>query len=228
LKKVTEASADEIPLYVFAPNLPGIVQPEEKPRMRLSQSQPTPAPTPAPTPTPEPTPAPTPIAKTTPPPTPKPAPLPTPKPPENRIEAKRTVSLQRPTPVANPGYSPHMEKRKIEGGAAPAGEDGVDAVATEKGRYVKALNSTVGSRWTYYVRDAKHASLIAVGTVTMKFAISEKGKIMSLKVVDNTSNNAHADLCQRAFLESQGDIDPPPRELLRNGKFEDILTFTVY
>jgi hypothetical protein len=42
-----------------------------------------------------------------------------------------------------------MEKRKIEGGNAPPGEDGVDAVGTEKGRYIKALNQTVGSRWTY-------------------------------------------------------------------------------
>jgi hypothetical protein len=217
LRKVAEASAEEIPLYVFAPRIPGIALPEEKPR----DVEPTP---PKPTPTPEPTPAPKPTPFST----PKPAPLPTPKSAINRIEASRVASLQRPTPVPNPGYSPHMEQRKIEGGALPAGENGVDAVATEKGRYIKALNQTVGSRWTYYVRDAKHASLITVGTVTMKFALNAKGKIMRLQITDNTSNPAHAALCERAFLESQTDIDPPPRELLRNGVFEDILTFQLY
>jgi hypothetical protein len=121
-----------------------------------------------------------------------------------------------------------MEKRKIEGGAAPAGEDGVDAVATAKGRYIKALNQTVGSRWTYYVRDVKHASMITVGTVTMKFALNSKGKILRLQVTDNTSNDAHAALCERAFIESQNDIDTPPKELLRNGVFEDVLTFQLY
>jgi hypothetical protein len=70
--------------------------------------------------------------------------------------------------------------------------------------------------------------LITVGTVTMKFALNAKGKIVRLQVTDNTSNPAHAALCERAFLESQTDIDPPPRELLRNGMFEDVLTFQLY
>ena len=121
-----------------------------------------------------------------------------------------------------------MERRKIEGGNAPAGDNGVDAVGTDRGRYVKALNQAVGSRWTYYVRDVRQASLITAGSVTMKFALNAKGKITRVQVTDNTSNAAHATLCERAFLESQPDIDPPPRELLRNGIFEDTFTFTLY
>ena len=101
-------------------------------------------------------------------------------------------------------------------------------MATDRGRYVKALNQAVGSRWTYYVRDARQASLITAGSVTMRFAVNSKGKFIKVKVTDNTSNSAHAALCERAFLESQPDIDPPPRELLRNGVFEDSFTFTLY
>jgi hypothetical protein len=70
--------------------------------------------------------------------------------------------------------------------------------------------------------------MIAVGTVTLKFVLNAKGKVVRLQVVDNTSNAAHAALCERAFLESQTDIEPPPRELLRNGVFEDTVTFQLY
>ena len=70
--------------------------------------------------------------------------------------------------------------------------------------------------------------MITVGTVTMKFALNAKGKILRVQVTDNTSNTAHAALCERAFLESQPDIETPPRELLRNGVFEDVLTFQLY
>jgi outer membrane biosynthesis protein TonB len=219
LKRVAEASKDEIPMYVLAPPLLG--NPTREVPLRpnpdpVPKAEPTPIPTPARAPTPQPTP------------TPKADSLPTPKAATNKIEAARMASLTRPTPVQNPGYSPNMEKRKIEGGDAPPGENGVDAVGTERGRYIKALNQTVGSRWTYYVRDAKHASIITVGTVTLKFALNAKGKIVRLQVTDNTSNSAHAALCERAFLESQTDIDPPPRELLRNGIFEDTVTFQLY
>ena len=227
LKRVTEASKDEIPLYVFAPSLPGV--PEVEPPKPVEKPEPpteTPKPTPDPTPTP--TPTPTPVTKA---PTPKPAvklPRLELKPQKDEIRAPQLASLRRPTPVPDPGYAPHMEKRKIEGGDLPEGQAGLDAVATERGRYMKGLKQAVGSRWTYYVRDVRQASLITVGSVTLKVSINAKGKITRVQVTDNTANSAYASLCERALLESQGDITPPPRELLRNGTFEDTFTFTLY
>jgi outer membrane biosynthesis protein TonB len=231
IKTVKEAAEDEIPLFVLAPKLLGKVTERDLAPAPTPEPEP-PKPTPTPAPEKKPTPEPKPEEKPAPVPDPKPevkpTPTPTPKPGENRMIAMRTTSNPRPTPVPNPGYSPHMERRKIEGGNAPEGEDGVDAVASERGRYMKALNQAVGSRWTHYVRDAKQASLITAGSVTMKFALNSKGKVTRVRVIDNTSNSAHASLCERAFLESQSDIDPPPRELLRNGVFEDTFTFTLY
>lgn len=228
LKRVEEAKEDEIALFVFAPEVRNLMPPPEEPKKEEPKATPEPTPTPPrPTPVPKPTPTatpkPTPVVAAT----PKPAPAATPK-PANKIEAARVTSLQRPTPVANPGYSPNQEMRKIEGGNAPAGENGVDAIATDRGRFIKSVNQIVGSRWTYYVRDARHASLITVGTVTLKFAINSKGKISRLQVIENTSNAAHAALCERAFLESQSDLEPPPKDLLRNGVFEDTVTFQLY
>ena len=117
---------------------------------------------------------------------------------------------------------------KIDGGAAPPGENGVDAVATAAGKYKKNIHSTVGSRWTYFVRDPKFGSLFAVGQTTVHYTLDARGKILSVKVGENTSNAAHAQFCERALLESQRDIDAPPPEMLRNGVFEDDLTFHLY
>jgi hypothetical protein len=236
LKVVKEAADDQIAMFVLAPRLLGKVTSRDLPpvpappsELKAAPPEPKPTPEPKPKPTPEPAsrPTPEPIAAAPMPP-PKPQPEATPKPQTNQIEAKRMVSLPQPTPIPSPGFAAHMEKRKVEGGAAPEGDNGVDAVATDRGRYIKALNQAVGSRWTYYVRDVKQASLITAGSVTMRFAVNSKGKFVKVKVTDNTSNSAHAALCERAFFESQPDIDPPPRELLRNGVFEDSFTFTLY
>jgi hypothetical protein len=130
--------------------------------------------------------------------------------------------------VKDPGYTQHMEQRKIEGGNAPLGESGVDAVATVRGRYVKGVNQAIGSRWTHYVHDAKNGSLIAPGSVTLRFTLSAKGRVIKVQTLDNSSNAAHASLCERSFYDAQGDIQPPPPELLKNGVFEDTFTFTLY
>jgi outer membrane biosynthesis protein TonB len=234
LKRVVEAKADEIPMFVQGPNLAA----------KLPEPDPTPEPEPKPTPPPKvvkPTPVPVAVAEPkVPEPRPTPVPIATPPPKQvakaaatppprtdNTITASKVPLANRPVPVPNPGYTPHMEKRKIDGGNAP-GENGVDAVATNRGRYVKSLSQVVGSRWTYYVRDARQASLITEGVVTLKFALNAKGKIVRVQVTENSSNSAHAALCERAFLESQTDLDPPPPELLRNGVFEDTFNFRLY
>jgi outer membrane biosynthesis protein TonB len=227
VKKVREASADEIPMFLN--------QPEQKtpPDVTL-RPEPTPEP-PKPQPKPEPTPQPTPEPKTETP-TQKPTPVPTPKPvkkPEppdanaNVLQARLPAQI-RPQPVQNPGYAPHQEKTQIVGGTAPPGENGVDAVATAAGKYKKSINSTIGSRWTYFIRDPKFSSLVSAGRTTVHFTLDARGKILSVKVTDNTSNSAHASLCERAFLESQRDIDTPPPEILRNGVYEDSFTFVLY
>ena len=104
----------------------------------------------------------------------------------------------------------------------------MDAVATLSGKYKKGLNSIVGSRWTHFVKDPRFSSLLSAGQTTLQFTIDARGKIIRVKVVDNTSNSAHAQLCERAFIESQPDIDAPPRGVLRAGVYEDTFTFVLY
>ncbi len=214
MKEVIEASEDQIALYLRQVEQP--VAPVEHPSLEPPQ-KPTPTPKPTPQPTVKPTPQPTPELKN--PEEPKPTP------PVSEIVA---IKNTRPQPVQNPGYTQHMEQRKIEGGNAPLGESGVDAVATVRGRYLKGVNQAIGSRWTFYVHDAKHGSVIAPGSVTLRFTLNAKGRVMKVQLLDNTSNAAHAALCERSFYDAQGDIQPPPSELLKNGVFEDTFTFTLY
>ena len=216
IKKVREANADEIPMFLNQP------EPKVVPDMILR-----PEPTPPPKPTPEPTPEP-PKLQPTPIPTPTPAPTPPVRDEKSIIVAARLPSQTRPQPIKDPGYAPQQVQTKIDGGAAPPGENGVDAVATAAGKYKKNIHSTVGSRWTYFVRDPKFGSLFAVGQTTVHYTLDARGKILSVKVGENTSNAAHAQFCERALLESQRDIDAPPPEMLRNGVFEDDLTFHLY
>ncbi len=213
LKTVPEARPDEIPLFIRQPPKPTI-----RPEPTKLAATPRPA-TPMPTITPAPVQRPT------------ASPLPTVAPEAKKIEsiiATRLPSPNRPMPVQNPGYSPHQEQRKIEGSSDPVGASGMDASVTARGRYIKSVNQIVGSRWTHYVHDQTHGSLIATGSVTVRFSLNEMGRIVRLQVTDNTSNSAHAALCERSIREAQSDLVPPPKELLRNGIFEDSFTFTLY
>ncbi len=208
LKTGPEARPDEIALFIRQP--PKTTTRPEPPKL---------AATPLPTITPAPVQRPT------------ASPLPTVAPEAKKVEsiiATRLPSPSRPMPVQNPGYSPHREQRKIEGSSAPVGESGMDASGTARGRYIKGVNQIVGSRWTHYVHDQTQGSLIATGSVTIRFSLNEMGRIVRLQVTDNTSNAAHAALCERSIREAQSDLVPPPKELLRNGTFEDSFTFTLY
>ena len=225
IKKVREASPDEIPMFLN--------QPEQKvvPDVNLRPEPPPEPLRPKPVPTPEPKPEPTP-EPAKPQPTPAPNAKPVPKPPVREaisiIVAARLPNQTRPQPVSNPGYAPHQVQTQIQGGSAPPGDNGVDAAATISGKYKKGLNTTIGSRWTFFVNDPKFSSLVSAGQTTVQFTLDARGKIVRIKVTDNTSNSAHAQLCERAFFDSQRDLDPPPAEVLRNGVYEDSFTFVLY
>jgi TonB family protein len=138
------------------------------------------------------------------------------------VTAKLTADRNRPQPVTNPGYSPYMEKSKNDGGG-PAGENGVDAQATPLGRYMKDVNSAVGSRWSYLVQ--KRMEFVTPGTVEVIFVVDARGRLLRFRIEDNTSNSAHASIVEESVRAAE--FSPPPPELLRNGQFEVPFQFTV-
>jgi hypothetical protein len=132
---VKEANADQIPMFLNRRTDP------LAPKAMANQK---PDPTPQPTATPPP-PKPTPVATAH----PAPTKLPTPTTPNAQpqaptrplsvIEAKLEFKTNQPRPVPNPGYSPQMRRTKGNGAAMPEGEDGVDSVATPRGRLALEL-----------------------------------------------------------------------------------------
>ncbi len=218
---VMEASADQIPMFLNRRS-----DPDAPKFLATQQPEPEEKPTPAPTATPPPKPTPVSTAQ------PTPSQLPTPTPPDaapkaptrplSVIEAKlETTKPLQPKPVPNPGYSPQMRRTKVNGAAMPAGEDGVDSVATPLGRYKKAVSAAVGSRWNYYIQQ--RMSLLQTGKVTVIFSLDARGKVRSFRIEDNTSNRAHAALIEQCVREAE--FDAPPPEALRNGTFEYPMSF---
>lgn len=209
--QVVSLGEKDVPLFVLgfsmrktAPALPVPPEPVE------------PAPKPTPPPVNKPTPSP-PVAKAT----PTPASVSKPTPPPTTV-AKLTPP-QKPAQMKTPNYASHMEMRKTEGGG-PEGEGGVDAIATERGKYKKMMKMMVESRWLPAVRS--RGDLIQTGTVAIRFAIDGQGRLTKFKVDYNTSNNAHAMVVEAAMRATK--FDAPPSEMLRSGVFEDEFTFTLY
>jgi hypothetical protein len=103
----------------------------------------------------------------------------------------------------------------------------VNAVGTPLGRYQKILNDAVGSRWYYYV--GQRGDLVSIGTARLVFSVDRSGHVTNLKVVENTSNEAFANVC----LQSVNDVQLPPipddvASTLPSEGLDSEMSFTIY
>ena len=204
---------------------------------------PTPPPQPSITPPPAtPTPpksTPTPPPKSTPAPTstPLPEPLATPEPdrlamltgtpPPAIRDPEEAEAETEPTPIIAPtappvmprprpdraasAYRPEKEQNRISGRITNKGAPSVDAVATPLGRYRKTVIDSIGSRWYYHVNDK--LGLVSIGTAQVQAEVDATGKLVNLKVISNTANEAFANVCLQSFQEAQ--IPPIPPDLVQ-------------
>lgn len=204
-----------------------------------SQPQPAAQPTPPPQPANTPPPAtPTPQPKSTPAPTPTPLPEPIATPEPDRLamltgtpppalrdaeEAEATPTpaigptappiLPRPRPDrAATAYQPEKEQNRISGRITNKGASSVDAVGTPLGKYRKTVIDAIGSRWYQYTRNA--IDIISIGTAQVQAEVDADGKLMNLKLVSNSANEAFANICLQSFQEAQ--IPPIPPDLVQS------------
>jgi len=174
-------------------------------------------------------PEPTPVPAATPEPTPvvpgqlalleisKPKPTPPP-------QAKKTVP-QTPPPAAT-GYQPETRVTRIRGNISNRGRPSVDAVATPLGRYKKMVSDAIGSRWYYYVNA--QIGLLNIGTVDIRFTVLPDGKVRSVKVLRNSSNESFASVSINAIVNAEiPPIPPEVSKLLENGRIEIDYTFSI-
>lgn len=126
--------------------------------------------------------------------TPRPTPQPT-----------ASVEPQKPKSV----YQPMKEQTRLSGSITNRGAARINAIGTPLGRYQKVLNDAIGSHWYMYVENQR--DLISIGTARVTYTIDRSGRIKNLRVVENTSNEAFANVCLRSFLESK--MPPMPDDV---------------
>jgi hypothetical protein len=85
----------------------------------------------------------------------------------------------------------------------------VNALGTPLGRYQKFILDAIGSRWYAFVD--RQMDLISIGTTRVVFVVDRSGHVKNLKVVQNTSNEALANVCIQSIQEAQ--LPPMPDEL---------------
>jgi outer membrane biosynthesis protein TonB len=124
-------------------------------------------------------------------------------------------------------YQPMKEQTRLSGSITNRGAPRVNAVGTPLGRYRKILYDAVGSRWYTYV--AQQADLVSIGTARIIFAVDRNGKVKNLKIVENTSNEAFANVCLRSVLEVE--MPPIPDDIattLPSQGLEEEMSFTMF
>jgi TonB family protein len=211
------APPDKQPTPTPAPT-PEVVPSDEQFAMLRPTPTPIPASTPEvvppdehPIPTPAPTPAPT--AASTPeevvpsdeqlallrlmPPTPRPT-------PSRRAER----SPQRQS-LPQTAYRQEQRITRMQGNINNRGRSSIAALGTPQGRFEKAVQDAIGSRWYYYVRE--RSDLINIGTVQIKFYVRPDGKVEDVKVLRNSSNETLASTSLQSIIEAN--IPPMPDEL---------------
>jgi len=168
-------------------------------------------------------------------PTPSAAPQPTQPPPLTAAEQFAMLTA-RPTPAVEPSTAPASmrsayralkDRTRISGNISNRGSSSVNALGTPLGRYEKILKDSIGSRWYAYV-DQKR-DLISIGTLQLRFSVDRSGRVKNLKVTENTSNEAFANICLQSVLEAH--LPPIPDDVadaLPSEGLEAVENFIIY
>jgi len=127
------------------------------------------------------------------------------------LTQKPTVARESSTEASQPqsAYRRLKERTHISGNITSHGISAVNALGTPLGRYQKIVADSIGSRWYVYV-DQKR-DLITIGTLRLRFYIDRSGQVKNLKITENSSNEAFANVCVQSVIEAH--LPPIPDEV---------------
>jgi outer membrane biosynthesis protein TonB len=166
-------------------------------------------------------------------PAPSAAPQPTLQPAPISAAEQFAMLTARPTPAVKPStaaasaYRSYKDRTRISGRITNRGVSSVNALGTPLGRYMKFLLDAVGSRWYTYLD--RRIDLISIGTTRVVFTVDRSGEVKNLKVVENTANEALANVCIQSIQEAQ--LPPMPDDLAATLPAEGLdmdIPFTIY
>ena len=127
------------------------------------------------------------------------------------LTQKSTTALDRSAAASQPAsaYRRLKERNRIAGNITNRGISSVNALGTPLGRYQKIVADSIGSRWYTYVEQKR--DLISIGTLRLRFYVDRSGKVKGLKITENSSNEAFANVCVQSVLEAN--LPPIPEDV---------------
>ena len=127
------------------------------------------------------------------------------------LTQKSTAALDRSATASQPAsaYRRLKERNHIAGNITNRGISSVNALGTPLGRYQKIVADSIGSRWYTYVEQKR--DLISIGTLRLRFYVDRSGKVKALKIIENSSNEAFANVCVQSVLEAN--LPPIPEDV---------------
>jgi outer membrane biosynthesis protein TonB len=164
--------------------------------------------------------------------TPQPSAQPTPLSKSEEFAMLTSSPTPRPSAASTPqapksSYQPLKDKTRLAGSITNRGTSAVNAIGTPLGRYQKILFDSVGSRWYAYVEEK--ADLVKLGTTRVSFAVDRSGQVKNLKVINNDSNEAFANVCLQSILDAK--LPPIPEDVakaLPPEGLESEISFTTF
>ncbi len=127
------------------------------------------------------------------------------------LTQKSAAASERSTSASQPqsAYRRMKERNRISGNITSRGISAVNALGTPLGRYQKIVADSIGSRWYVFVDQQR--DLITIGTLRLRFNIDRTGKVKGLKITENSSNEAFANVCVQSVLEAH--LPPIPEDV---------------
>jgi outer membrane biosynthesis protein TonB len=129
------------------------------------------------------------------------------------------------TPASN--YRPQKQETRIAGSISNRGPSAANTVGTPLGRYQKQMYDAVGARW--YQHTAQKRDLISIGTARLTFTIDRSGRVINLRIAENTANESFASVCLQSVQELK--MPPIPEDVastLPPEGLQEELTFVFY
>ena len=146
------------------------------------------------------------------------------------LAQKPTAAVEPSTSAsqAQSAYRRLKERTHLSGNITNRGISAVNALGTPLGRYQKIVSDSIGSRWYTYM-DQKR-DLITIGTLRLRFRIDRSGQVKDLKITENSSNEAFANVCLQSVLEAH--LPPIPDDVVNSLPAEGLevpaFGFTIY
>ncbi len=127
------------------------------------------------------------------------------------LTQKPTAAVEPSTEAsqAQSAYRRLKERTHISGNITSRGISAVNALGTPLGRYQKIVADSIGSRWYIFVEQKR--DLITIGTLRLRFNIERSGQVKNLKITENSSNEAFANVCVQSVIEAH--LPPIPDEV---------------